>query len=92
MPDTPGIIKFACDVHPWMRGFVVVTAHPFFSVSGADGSFSIGKVPAGDYTMKAWHTHYGLKTAKVKVEDGKTVDVNFSYDGTEKEPDEDRTS
>src|SRR5690606_34215305 len=39
-----GIIKFTCDVHPWMRGFVVVTDHPYFAVSGADGTFKIEKV------------------------------------------------
>jgi plastocyanin len=86
MPDEPKLIKFACDVHPWMRGFVVVTAHPFFAVSGADGSFTIEKVPAGEYTIEAWHPHFGLKTSKVKVEDGKSVDAPFSYDGTEAEP------
>jgi plastocyanin len=86
MPDESKIVKFACDVHPWMRGFVVVNAHPFFAVSGADGSFTIEKVPAGEYTVEAWHPHYGLKTGKVKVEDGKAAEVNFSYDGTEAEP------
>jgi plastocyanin len=90
MPDEPKIVKFACDVHPWMRGFVIVTAHPFFAVSGADGAFSIEKVPAGEYTVEAWHTHYGLKTEKVKVEEGKPVEVKFTYDGTEKEPDENK--
>src|SRR5215471_10673083 len=38
MPDEPTIVKFACDVHPWMRGFVIVTDHPFFGVSKDDGS------------------------------------------------------
>jgi plastocyanin len=88
MPEDPKIIKFACDVHPWMHGFVVVTSHPFFAVTGADGTYSIPKVPAGEYAIEAWHSEFGLKTAKVKVEDGKTVEVDFSYDGTEKEPPE----
>jgi plastocyanin len=90
MPDEPKIIKLMCDVHPWMRGFVVVSAHPFFSVSGADGTFTIEKVPAGDYTIEAWHSHYGLKTAKLKVEDGKPAEVSFTYDGTEAEPAENK--
>ncbi len=80
------LIKFVCDVHPWMRGFVVASSHPFFAVSGADGSFNIEKVPAGKFTIEAWHPHYGLKTAQVEVADGKPVEVNFSYDGTEAEP------
>jgi plastocyanin len=86
LPDEPKIIKFACDVHPWMRGFVVVNAHPFFAVSGTDGTFTIEKVPAGEFAVEAWHPRFGLKTGKVKVEDGKTAEVTFSYDGTEAEP------
>ncbi len=88
--EDPSIIKFTCDVHPWMHGFVVVTDHPFFAVSGKDGSFTIEKVPAGEYDVEAWHTQYGLKKAKVKVEDGKTAEVKFSYDGTEAEPAENK--
>jgi len=90
MPEENKVVKFICDVHPWMRGFAVVTDHPFFAVSGKDGSFTIEKVPAGEYDIEAWHSNYGLKTAKVKVEDGKTAEVKFAYDGTEKEPDENK--
>jgi plastocyanin len=89
-PEDPTVVKFSCDVHPWMRGFVVVTDHPFFAVSGADGSFTIDKVPAGKYKLEAWHTTYGLKTADVEVADGKPAEVTFSYDGTEAEPAENK--
>jgi plastocyanin len=84
--EDSGVIKFTCDVHPWMRGFVVVTDHPFFAVTGADGTATLEKVPAGKYKVEAWHPYYGLKTAEVEVADGKTGDVTFSYDGTEKSP------
>jgi plastocyanin len=89
-PEEAKVVKFVCDVHPWMRGFVVVTSHPFFSVTNHEGAFTIEKVPAGEHTIEAWHPHYGLKTAKVKAEDGKAAEVTFSYDGTEKEPDENK--
>jgi plastocyanin len=84
--EEANVIKFTCDVHPWMRGFVVVTDHPFFAVSGADGSFTIEKVPAGKYKLEAWHAFYGPKTVDVEVADGKTVEATFTYDGTEKSP------
>ena len=73
-----------------MHGFVVVTDHPFFAVTGEDGSFTLEKVPAGEYDVEAWHSQYGLKKGKAKVEDGKTVEVNFSYDGSEAEPAENK--
>jgi plastocyanin len=84
------VIKFTCDVHPWMRGFVIASSHPFFAISGKDGTFAIEKVPAGKYEVEAWHPHYGLKKATVDVADGKTAEVTFAYDGTEKEPDENK--
>ncbi|WP_437626326.1 carboxypeptidase regulatory-like domain-containing protein [Sorangium sp. So ce1151] len=85
-----GIIKLTCDIHPWMRGFVVVTDHPFFAVSGDDGSFTIEKVPAGKYKLEAWHPRYGLKTAEVSVADDKPAQVTFTYAGTEPEPAENK--
>lgn len=90
MPEDQTVVKFSCDVHPWMRGFVVVTDHPFFAVSGDDGSFTIEKVPAGKYKLEAWHSKYGVKTVEVDVADGKTVEATFTYDGTEAEPAENK--
>jgi len=81
------MLTFTCDLHPWTRAFVVVSSHPFFAISSKDGSFSIEKVPDGKYDIEAWHTHYGMKKATVEVIDGKaTADVNFTYDGSEQEP------
>ena len=81
---TGEILKFKCDVHPWMTGFLIVTDHPFFQATGTDGSFKLDKVPAGQYTVEAWHSRYGLKTATVTVEPNKAAEVKLSYDGTEK--------
>ena len=90
-PDEASVMKFTCDVHPWMRGFVVVTDHPFFAVSGEDGSFKIEKVPAGKYTVEAWHSTYGLlKKEAVEVKDTGEVTVDFEYKGTEAEPAENK--
>ena len=78
------VLKFKCDVHPWMTGFVVVSDHPFFQTTGTDGAFKLDKVPAGKYTVEAWHSKYGLKTAEVTVEPNKTAEAKFAFDGTEK--------
>ncbi len=40
---------------------------------------TLGNVPAGEYTLEAWHEKYGTVTQKVTVEDGKTVEVNFTF-------------
>jgi len=74
------MIPVQCDVHGWMEMYVGVVAHPYFAVSGDDGSFTIGNVPPGTYTLEAWHEKYGLKTGQVTVEPNGTATVTFAYD------------
>jgi plastocyanin len=82
--EKPGVIKWKCDVHSWMRAFVGVNKNPFQAVTGDDGTFQIENVPPGTYTIEAWHETYGVKKADVTVEAGKPATVTFKYDGTEK--------
>ena len=74
------MVHFKCDVHPWMSAYVGVLSHPFYSVSGDDGAYSLKGLPAGDYEITAWHEKYGEQIQKVKLGDGdaKTVDFKFS--------------
>lgn len=70
--DKPEIgVPFRCDVHPWMNAYAGVVTHPFFVVTGANGSFEIKGLPAGTYTIEAWHEELGTQTQSVTV-DGKT--------------------
>lgn len=73
-------LTLRCDIHPWMRGYAVVTDHPFFDVSAGDGSFTIANVPAGTHEVQAWHPELGLKKARVKVKAGKTARVVFTFE------------
>lgn len=79
-----GVIKFKCDVHPWMTGWLVLDESGYGAVTGETGEFEIQNVPAGTYTLQAWHEKYGPKTVQVTVEAGKPAEANFSYDGSEK--------
>jgi cytochrome c551/c552 len=74
------VFKIKCDVHPWMGAFVHVTDHPFFSVTGEDGSFALRGLPPGTYTLTAWHETLGTRTAEVKVEEGKPASLDFTFD------------
>ena len=58
------MVPFKCDVHRWMNSFVGVLDHPFFAVTGADGSFSLKGLPPGTYTIEVWHEKLGTKTAE----------------------------
>ncbi len=73
------MVRFKCDVHPWMAAYMGVVDHPFFAVSGADGSFSIAGLPAGDYVLEAWHETLGTQTQSVSVGADGAVDVAFDF-------------
>lgn len=66
-------VEVKCDVHPWMETWVVVSDHPYFTITGPDGAFTIANVPAGTYDLEVWHPHLGLHKATVTVEAGKTT-------------------
>jgi plastocyanin len=70
----PETFKVKCDVHPWMGAWVVVFEHPYFAVSGADGTYSINTkdLPDGDYSIVAWQEKYGKSDpVKITVKGGK---------------------
>jgi hypothetical protein len=48
-------LKFKCDVHPWMFAWVTAVDHPYFAVTGKDGTFTIKDVPPGKYKIVALH-------------------------------------
>ncbi len=78
--DAGDILKFKCDVHPWMTGYVVVNDNPFFAVTGPDGHFKITGLPPGQYTLTAWQERYGTKTAPAAVAGDKPTEVSFAFD------------
>jgi plastocyanin len=46
-PKPEAMFQIKCDVHPWMSAYIAVYTHPFFSVSGTDGKFTISGLDAG---------------------------------------------
>ena len=75
------MVKFKCDVHPWMNAYAGVLPHPFYSVTGEEGSFELKDLPPGTYTVEAWHEKYGTQTQEVTVAEGQDAAVNFTFQG-----------
>ncbi len=75
-----GTIEVTCDSHPWMHGYLFVSDNPYAAVTNVKGEFSIKGLPAGTYTVEAWHEALGkAKVANVKVESGKTSKIKLEY-------------
>jgi len=73
--------RIKCDVHGWMKSFMVVLPHPYHSVSQMNGTFSIANLPPGTYTLVAWHEKYGRQEQQVVVGAKETKQVNFTFKG-----------
>jgi hypothetical protein len=77
------MVKVKCDVHAWMFAYGGVVDNPYFAVSDADGNFKIANVPAGKYTLTAYHLKaHGNKpgeTQEITVADG-PVTANFTVE------------
>jgi plastocyanin len=72
-------IPVKCNIHPWMRGYVAVFKHPYFVVTGKDGSFDLPNLPPGTYTVKAWHEKLGSSTQKITVGTDETKAIDFVF-------------
>ena len=80
------VFVIKCDVHPWMKSYTQVFDHPYFAVTGSDGSFSINNVPDGTYEAVAWQEKFGSKrvmTQSVTVKGGK-AELNFNFERPKK--------
>ena len=77
------MIPVKCNVHPWMKSYIGVVKHPFFAITGKEGTFEIKGLPPGEYTIEAFHEKLGRMTQKVTVgaKETKTVDFTFKAGG-----------
>ncbi|MBL8136569.1 MAG: carboxypeptidase regulatory-like domain-containing protein [Acidobacteria bacterium] len=73
------MVALRCDVHAWMNAWVGVMNHPYFAVTGADGTFSLPNLPAGTYTVEAWHEAAGTTTGTVTVTAQGTATLALSF-------------
>ena len=77
--DEEPAFRIKCDVHPWMSSYVAVFNHPYFAVTGPDGTFEIPGLPAGTYTIEAWHERLGSQRSGVTLLDGLTAMVDLAF-------------
>jgi plastocyanin len=53
--DEPAPIPVECNVHPWMKSYLIVQDHPYVGITGEDGVLEITNLPPGEVTFRVWH-------------------------------------
>ena len=77
--DAPEFISVKCNIHPWMHGWFAVLKTNHYSISTDGGGFSLANLPAGKYTVTAWHEDYGTQTQDVTITGNETKAIDFSF-------------
>jgi hypothetical protein len=73
-----GVVHVFCHIHTDMSAIVLVLDNPYFIVPDTAGNFSIDGIPAGDYTLVAWHERIKPVTQKVHIADGQVTRASFN--------------
>ena len=81
-----GIVKVYCQIHSHMSAVVRVFDHGWFTIPADNGTFSIDGVPAGSYTLVAWHERIGERRDRVTIRAGATTEVTFTLPVLEPTP------
>ena len=84
--DKEDRIEIKCDIHPWMNSYLIVANTNFYAVTGADGSFKIDGLPAGEHKVEYWHETLGKQKGTIKVgADGKIEPIELKWSLQKKE-------
>ena len=76
------MVHFKCNVHNWMSAYAGVLSHPYFAVTANGGAFELENLPAGTYTVEAWHEKLGTETQSVTLAEKETKTINFAFKAT----------
>lgn len=53
--EEPAPIPVECNVHPWMKAYIIVQQHPYVGITNAAGELVIEDLPPGEVTFRVWH-------------------------------------
>lgn len=73
------MVPFKCDVHGWMNSYGGILDHPYFAVTSDGGKFELKNLPAGTYTVEAWHEKMPAQTQSVMVGQKETKEISFAF-------------
>ena len=81
-----GLVKVYCHIHSHMSASIMVFDHPFFTIPRPDGTFSLDAIPKGTYQVSAWHERIGQHSQPVRIEAGRTSEIQFGSSARKDSP------
>lgn len=76
--DRPGIVPVFCHIHSDMSAIILVLDSPWYTVPDADRRYRISGIPAGAYTLVAWHERAVPVEKQVEVKEGQTLELDLA--------------
>jgi plastocyanin len=80
----PGLVAVYCHLHSNMSATIVVTPNRWATKADGKGGFTLADVPAGTYSVVAWHKTAGTfrKTIVIGEKSGADLSFTLPYVGT----------
>ncbi|MFQ5685007.1 MAG: carboxypeptidase regulatory-like domain-containing protein, partial [Candidatus Binatia bacterium] len=74
-----GLVEVKCDAHDWMHAWLLVTDHPYYAVTDADGKFTIEDIPPGTYALRFWHEQLGVQQQEISITAGGETQAHIAF-------------
>jgi hypothetical protein len=74
-----GTIEIRCDVHTWMRAYLIAHTSPYAGLTDELGKVEITGIPPGKHAYAAWHEELGEQTGEVTIEPGRRAEVRLEF-------------
>jgi plastocyanin len=76
---TPGVVDVYCNIHPEMAATILVLPNRAHTRAGADGTFTLAGVPAGEWTVFAYTRRAARPvSARVTVKPGADTTISLA--------------
>ena len=76
--EEAGIVPVFCHIHSDMSAIILVLENPYFAVPDPEGHYRIENIPAGSYTLVAWHERSEPVELPVEVAAGRALELDIT--------------
>ena len=77
------VFTMQCGMHPYMQNWGYAIDNPYYAVTGPNGAFTIGDLPAGTYRLKAWHPILGTQEREITVKPQEALTLDFLFEANQ---------